>query len=189
MNGLDIAILIIGGLGVLSGMRRGVLRMATSLLALAGAIYFASVYYPQARDMTLKFVPMTQTAAAVAGYIVVFVAVFVIVQTAAGVLTRLVRTASLGWLDRLAGGIAGGAIAVAIMGLALMLLTAALPADSPLLKQSQLTPPVLRYTDVLMAYIPAEVKVIYQHKRSELMRYWLRQELEGEASPTATSTH
>ncbi|HEY2104180.1 MAG TPA: CvpA family protein [Candidatus Binataceae bacterium] len=188
MNGLDVAIVIIGGLGVLSGLRRGVLRMATSIIALAGAIYFASIYYPQARDLTLKYVPMTPTSAAVAGYVLVFLIVFVVVQTAGGVLTRLVRTASLGWVDRLAGGAAGGAIAIAIMGMALMLLTAALPTNSDLLKQSQLAPPVLRYTDLLMAYIPAEVKVLYEHKRKELMRYWLRQELEGEASPTATST-
>jgi membrane protein required for colicin V production len=189
MNGLDIAIVVIGGLGVLSGLRRGVLRMATSIIALVGAIYFASIYYPQARDTTLKYVPMTQTSAAVAGYALVFLIVFIVVQTAGGLLTRLVHTASLGWIDRLAGGAAGGAIAIAIMGLALMLLTAALPSSSPLLRQSQLAPPVLHYTDVLMAYIPAEVKIIYERKRSDLMRYWLRQELEGEPSPTATSTH
>ncbi len=188
MNGLDIAIVVIGGLGVLSGLRRGVLRMATSIVALVGAIYFASVYYPQARDVILRYAPVTQTAAAVAGYALVFLIVFVVVQTAGGVLTRLVQTASLGWIDRLAGGAAGGAIAVAIMGLALMLLTAALPANSALLQQSQLAPPVLHYTDVLLAYIPAEVKIIYVRKRSELTRYWLRQELEGEASPTAAST-
>ena len=188
MNALDIAIVVIGALGVLSGLRRGVLRMATSIVALVGAIYFASIYYPQARDVTSKYVALSQASAAVTGWVLVFLIVFVVVQTAGGILTRVVQTASLGWIDRLAGGAAGGAIAIAIMGLALMLLTAALPTNSTLLKQSQLAPPVLHYTDILIAYIPGEIKVTYERKRSELMRYWLRQELEEEASPTATST-
>ena len=45
MNGLDLAILAIIGLGALSGLSRGALRMATSILALVFGIYAASVYY------------------------------------------------------------------------------------------------------------------------------------------------
>ncbi len=188
MNGLDVAIVAVAGLGVLSGLGRGVLRMATSIIALAGAIYIASIYYPAARDLTLRYVPMTPALAAVVGYAIVFVIVLVVIQSAGAFLTRLVRTVNLGWADRLAGGAAGGAIAIAIMGLALMLMTAALPTDAALLKHSQLAPSVLRYTDALIAFIPPEVKTIYEHKRAELMRYWLRQSLEGQGSPTASST-
>lgn len=188
MNGLDIAIIVAGGLGVLSGLGRGVLRMATSIVALAGAIYFASIYYPQARDITLRYIPTTPTVAAVIGYAIVFLIVLGVIQSTGAVLMRLVRTASLGWVDRLAGGAVGGAIALALSGLALMLLTAALPTNSELLQHSQLTPPVLRYTDALIAYIPPEVKVIYERKRSELTRYWLGQGLAGEASPSPAST-
>jgi membrane protein required for colicin V production len=188
MNGLDVAIVVFAGLGVLSGLGRGVLRMITSVVALAGAIYFASIYYGVARDLTLKYLPVTPTVAAVIGYAIVFVIVLDIIQTTGAVLIRLVHTANLGWVDRLAGGAAGGAVALAIAGLLLMLLTAALPTDTALLKQSQLAPPVLKYTDSLIAYIPPEVKVIYEHKRSELMRYWMNRALEGAASPTATAT-
>ncbi|HKD68339.1 MAG TPA: CvpA family protein [Candidatus Binataceae bacterium] len=188
MNGLDVAIVVAGGIGVLSGLGRGVLRMITSIVALAAAIYFASIYYPAARDITLRYVPVTPTLAAVIGYAIVFLIVLIIVQTAGSILMRLVRTASLGWVDRLLGGAVGGAIALALIGLLLMMMTAALPTDTALLKQSQLAPPVLQYTDALIAYIPPEVKTIYQRKRAELMRYWLRQSLEPHESPSASST-
>jgi membrane protein required for colicin V production len=187
MNGLDIAILVVAGLGVLWGLRRGVLRMATSIVALAAGIYFASIYYPAARDFALSHLPIGPTAAAVIGYAVVFLLVFGVIQTTGSILIRLVHTVSLGWIDRLAGGVAGGAIAIAFAGLALMLLTAVLPADAALISQSKLAPRVLTYADAMLAYIPPEVKTLYASKRRELTRYWLQQELEG-ASPTATST-
>jgi membrane protein required for colicin V production len=188
LNGLDVAIVVVGGLGILSGLARGALRMVTSLVAIAAALYFASIYYQAARDITLKYVPVTPTVAAVIGYAIVFLAVIVVVQSAGALLLRLLRTASLGWIDRLLGAAVGGAIAVAIMGLVLMLLTATLPTNSALLKQSQLTPLVLEYTDALIAYIPSEVRNIYVHKRNELMHYWMSRQLGEQPSPGASST-
>ncbi len=187
MNGLDIAILVVAGLGVLWGLRRGVLRMATSIVALVAGIYFASIYYPATRGFALSHLPIGPTAAAVIGYAVVFLLVFGVIQTTGSILIRLVHTVSLGWIDRLAGGVAGGAIAIAVAGLVLMLLTAVLPADAALISQSKLAPRVLTYADAMLAYIPPEVKTLYASKRRELTRYWLQHELEG-ASPTATST-
>ncbi len=187
MNGLDVAILVLAGLGVLWGLRRGVLRMATSIVALAAGIYFASIYYPAVRDFALSHLPIGPTAAAVIGYALVFLLVFGVIQSAGGVLIRLVHTVSLGWIDRLLGGVVGGAIALAIAGLVLMVLTAVLPADAALLSQSKLAPRVLNYADAMLAYIPPEVKALYNTKRRELTRYWLQHELEG-GSPTPTST-
>jgi len=187
MNGLDIAIVVVVGLGVLWGLGRGVLRMATSIVALAAGIYFASIYYPAARDFAQSHLPIGPTAAAVIGYAVVFLLVFGVIQTTGSILIRLVHTVSLGWIDRLLGGAAGGAIAIAVAGLALMLLTAILPADAALISQSKLAPRVLSYADTMLAYIPPEVKTLYDSKRRELTRYWLQHELEG-GTPAATST-
>jgi membrane protein required for colicin V production len=187
LNGLDVAIVVVGAVGIMSGLARGVLRMVTSLVALAGGLYFASIYYPATRDAALRYLPVTPTVAAVVGYAIVFLVVVAIIQSAGAILLRLVQTANLGWIDRLAGAITGGAVTIAIMGLVLMLLTATLPTNAALLKQSQLTPLVLEYTDALISYIPPEVRTIYEQKRSELMRYWLREHMEEpQAAPTAS---
>jgi membrane protein required for colicin V production len=189
MNGLDVAIAVMAGLGVLWGLGRGVLRMATAIIALGAGLYFASVYYPAARDLAMKHLSMGAALAAVVGYAVVFLVVAGVVETTGGVLIRLVHTVNMGWADRLAGAVAGGAIAIAVTGLLLMLLTAALPTDAALLKQSQLAPRVLAYTGALIEYIPPEIKMIYERKRHELMRYWFRQEFGEEGnSPSATVT-
>jgi membrane protein required for colicin V production len=188
MNTLDIAIIVAVGFGVMAGLGRGLLQMAVSLIALAGGIYFAYLYYPAVRDFTLKHVSVTPTVAAVIGYAVVFFVVAIIVHSAGAVLMRLVRTVNLGWIDRLAGGVAGGAIILAVVGLILMLMAAMLPADSALLKNSQLTPSVLHYTGALLAYIPPEVKTLYENKRKELVKNWMGQELQQRLSPTSKAT-
>jgi membrane protein required for colicin V production len=187
MNGLDVAIVAVAVLGVLWGLGRGVLRMVTSIVALVAAIYFAAIYYPNVRDLALKYLAIRPAVAAVIGYAVVFLLVFIVIGMAGNILVRMVRTVNLGWADRLLGGVAGGAIAIAIAGMALMLLTAMLPEDAPLLRESRLTPQVLTYTGALLSYIPPEVKTIYDRKRRELTRYWLQQNLGG-GSPTATTT-
>jgi membrane protein required for colicin V production len=187
MNGLDVAIVVVSALGVVWGLSRGLLRMVTSIVALGGALYFASVYYPQAREIALKYLGVNATIAAVIGYAIVFLLVFGVIETSGTILVRLVRTVHLGWIDRLAGGVAGGAVSIAVAGLALMLVTTILPTDAQLLKQSELTPHVLTYTDALMRYIPPEVRDIYDRKRRELTRYWLR-EAWRENPPAATST-
>ncbi len=188
MNGLDVAIIVAVGLGGLSGMGRGILRMATALIALAAGIYLAFLYYPVMRDIAGKFIPMSPALGAMAGYAIVFLVVVVVVQSAGGLLMRLVRTVNLGWIDRLAGGFAGGAITLAIVGLVLMMLTAALPTNSTLVKDSRLAPPVLHYTDALLAYIPPEVKLAYEQKRNELVRNWAGEALRGKIGPSAEPT-
>lgn len=188
MNALDIAILVAGGLGVISGLGRGLLRMAVSIVALAGGVYLAYLYYPAVRDLAMRYVSMSPTVGAVVGYAIVFFIVVMIVQSAGAVLMRLVITISLGWFDRLLGGVAGGAITLAMIGLVLMLMTAALPADTALIKHSQLAPPVLHYTNALLAYIPPEVKTQYENKRNQLMRDWAGQALEGKLPPSGRAT-
>jgi membrane protein required for colicin V production len=188
MNGLDVAIIAAGCIGMFSGLNRGVLRMATSLVGLAGAIYLAFIYYPVVRDLARKYIPMTPTVAAVVGYAIVFLIVMVVVQSAGGVLLRLVHTVNLGWIDRIAGGLAGGAITLAIVGLILTMATAALPTNSAVLKNSRLSPPLLHYTDALLAYIPPEIKDAYEHKRNDLMRNWAGEAMQGRIGPGATAT-
>ena len=48
MNGLDFAIVIALSVGAIYGLSHGAIRMLTSVVALFGGIYFASIYYPGA---------------------------------------------------------------------------------------------------------------------------------------------
>src|SRR5262249_59659205 len=81
--------------------------------------------------------------------------------------------ASLGWIDRLAGGFLGGAIAAAMAGLAVMLLTTVLPANAALLRNSEAAPMLLAYDAMLVRYIPEEAKQAYQRNPHILIPAWI----------------
>ena len=48
LNGLDYAAIAFLAVGAIYGLQRGALRMVTSAVSLAAAIYFASFYYNKA---------------------------------------------------------------------------------------------------------------------------------------------
>jgi len=184
MNGLDYAILAIIGVGALSGLTRGALRMATSILSLILGIYAASVYYERAAAIAHKYLATNPTISALAGYAAVFAIVFIAIEYAGGRVIRLAHIIHLNWIDRLAGGVFGASIAAICAGLVVVGLTAVLPPNPALLRDSKLAPRVLGYNQVLMAYVPAQVKKSYEEKRAELYRQWISKTEGPEASPS-----
>ena len=52
-------------------------------------------------------------------------------------------------------------------------LTMVLPPKPPLLSDSRFAPRVLGYNQVLLAYVPPQVKITYEEKRAELYHEWV----------------
>jgi membrane protein required for colicin V production len=184
MNGLDYAILALVGMGALSGLTRGALRMATSILSLVLGIYAASVYYERAAAFAHQHLSTSPTASALIGYGAVFVIVFVAVEYAGATVIRLAQIIHLNLIDRLAGAALGASIGALIAGFVVLGLTAVLPPNPALLRNSRLAPRVLGYNQFLMAYVPPEVKKSYEEKRAELYRQWVIKAEGPEPSPS-----
>jgi membrane protein required for colicin V production len=173
MNGLDFAILAIIGLGALSGLSRGALRMATSILALVFGIYAASIYYERVAIIAQQHLSTSPAMSDVIGYAAVFVMVYIAIEYVGGRIIHLSRIIHLNWIDRLAGAVLGASIGAIIAGLAVVAMTAVLPPNPSLLSNSRLAPRVLGYNQMLLAYVPEQVKVTYEEKRAELYRQWV----------------
>ncbi len=178
-NWLDIAIIAIVGMCALGGLSRGVLRMATSILSLALGIYAASIYYGRAAAVAHKYLSTSPATSVVIGYAAVFVIVFAAIEYAGATVVRLARIIHFGWVDRLAGGVLGAAIGALLAGFAVLGLTAVLPPNPALLRDSRLAPQVLRYNEMLMAYVPPEVKKSYEEKRAKLYHQWVIRDAGG----------
>src|SRR5215472_17303783 len=173
MNGFDFVVLAAVAFGALHGLRNGLLTMITSLVALIAAVYLASVHYGEAAAILARQFGTNPTLATVLGYVALFLVVFIAVQFVGSMIVSVLRMASLGWIDRLAGAFLGGGIAAAIAGLAVMLLTTVLPANAALLRDSQSAPMLLDYDAMLVRYIPQEAKEAYQRNRDILIRAWI----------------
>ena len=174
LNGFDFVGVALLAIGAIYGLQRGALRMVTSVVALAAAIYFASIYYNMAGAFAESKLGSSHTVGAVIGYVVVFALIFSAVEIIGSFAIRLIHVVHMNPLDRLAGGLLGAAIAGVFGGLIVMLMVAVLPPDAPLLHNSQLVPMLLAYNEMLVEYIPGDARLAYQRNRDDLMRFWVQ---------------
>ena len=174
LNGFDFVGVVLLAIGAIYGLQRGALRMVTSVVALAAAIYFASIYYNMAGAFAETKLGSSHTVGAVVGYVVVFALIFSAVEIIGSFAIRLIHVVHMNPLDRLAGGLLGAAIAGVFGGLIVMLMAAVLPPDAALLRNSQLVPMLLAYNEMLVEYIPGDAKLAYERNRDDLMRFWVQ---------------
>lgn len=186
MNWLDYVLLIIIGLSVLHGLSHGALRMLTSLLSFALGIYAASVWHGQAAKLAQAHLGTSPSSSEILGYAAVFVLIFVAVEAVGHRIIALAEVAHLNLLDRLAGAALGAVLGAIFAGLNILLLTALLPSNYPLVQNSELAPKILSYDRELMKYVPAQVQQAYQNKREQLTRYWEAKQTGPVSAPKPT---
>ena len=187
LNGLDYAAIALFSLGAIYGLQRGALRMVTSVLSLAAAVYCASSYYTSAGEFAETQLGLSHTLGGVVGYVAVFALIFTAVEIVGSFAIRLIQAAHLSPLDRLAGALLGAGIAAVFAGLAAMLLAAFLPPDAAMLRNSRLVPMLLAYNQMLIDYIPGDVRIAYERNRDDLMKYWVQDALKSANSATVAT--
>ena len=189
LNGLDYAAIALFVIGAIYGLQRGALRMVTSVVALAAAIYCASFYYNRAGAFAETQLGSSHTVGAVIGFVAVFALIFGAVEIIGSFAIRLTQVVHMSPLDRLAGGLLGAAVAGVFAGLAVMLMAAIMPPDAALLHDSKLVPMLLAYNEMLVGYIPGDTKIAYERNRDDLMKYWVQNAVRvanHEPSPAAS---
>jgi membrane protein required for colicin V production len=172
MNWLDFALLIIIGLSVVHGLSHGALRMLTSILSFVLGIYGAWMWHRYASALAQSHLGTSPVSSDIIGYAAIFLLVFVAVELVGQRLIALAEFVHLNLLDRLAGAALGMVLGAIFAGLNIVLLTALLPPNYPLLQNSELAPKILSYDQKLVEYVPPQVKQVYQDKRDQLARYW-----------------
>lgn len=172
MNGLDLLILVVIALGAIYGAARGILRIASSLIALIAAVYVASIYSRAAGEYLTRAFSMQPETGAVLGYIVIFLAVLVIVAWGGAVLAELIRAVHMSWADRLGGAVVGAALGALLAGFIVLAVTVTLPVDAPLISRSQLAPRVLALNHDLAGFVPVQIRDAYYYRESQLVTYW-----------------
>jgi uncharacterized membrane protein required for colicin V production len=191
MNGFDYVVIAITVAGALYGLKQGLLRMLTSVAALAAGVYVASVYYGPIGEIAARQLAVNLRIGAVIGWLAVFIVMFAAVEIVGSSAIHVLHIVHLSWADRLAGSLLGAGAATVAAGLTVMLLAAVLPVDAALLRDSQLAPLLIAYNNALVRYIPQEAKSAYETNRDNLMHNWLVQEAQRTiarpgASPAAS---
>ena len=153
MSTLDIIIIIVIGVGTISGAVKGFIRDVFSLIAVVAGIIVALLFYERAAGYLVRIIPET-TVARTVGFAVIFVAVAVIVSIIAHFLSKSLSP-DVSPYDRFAGACFGFIKGLILVALILFILTVLVPGT---VKGSRLAPPIMHGTDLVIDLFPKGVK-------------------------------
>lgn len=156
MNSFDLAILIVVLLFGAIGVLRGLTREALSLLGWFAAGMVAWLFGEEAGGYFSERV-QDETARHILGFVVLFFGVFAATGIASLLLRRLVLAANLDAVDRVLGGLLGGARGLAIVVIIVTLAGLTSFPRENWWRESQLAPRLEPLALRVLEFVPVEV--------------------------------
>ncbi len=157
MNWLDIVILIVLAVSVIGGIKNGLIKSLFGLLGLIVGVVLAGRFYIALADY-LTFISDANIAR-IAAFIIIFIAVGLIAALLGVIFTRIVSVITLGWINRLLGGVFGlfmGAVSVA----ALLVVLVKFTGIGDFVSNSALATFLINKLPLVLAMLPKEFDII-----------------------------
>jgi membrane protein required for colicin V production len=175
MNILDIVVLIIIILLVLRGLWKGLIRQ---IMGIIGAVVAFIIAIKFSGILAAKYFTGFQPTT---GYLIAFLVIFLACMIAESLLAALIgkftTAVGLSYLNRIGGGLLGGAKGCFVMAAVILILVAYLPPKSNLLVESKTLKYILPMTDVLSHLAPHSIRTRYnknvQKKERILNKLWI----------------
>jgi membrane protein required for colicin V production len=171
MNAFDIFVLIMVGYALIRGIFRGLIKEMAAIVGVVAGFWGAYTYYPLLAQLLDSWID-DPGYLKIVSFLVIFCAVLFAISIVGVVIKYLLRVAFLGWLDRVCGGLFGLLKAVLITAVVLMVLTAFLPKNAPLVRDSLTAPYITSISATLARLTPAEIKTEFGDKLMEMRKNW-----------------
>ncbi len=147
----DIVILIIIGVFGIKGLFKGLISEIFGILGLILGYLLAFQYYELGAKL-LMYVGVSKNIADKAGFVVAFLAIYIIVFFVGFLLKKFFKKIQLGWLDKIGGFIFGALKATVIISVILSFIIGSMPKDTPFRKDLQKST-VTKYVLILTPYL------------------------------------
>ncbi len=171
MNWLDVGILVIIALFALLGIKRGFIRGTLSFLAIIVGIVLGLMFYEFAGILLVKKgLIANESIASIVGFFIITLAVYLVIQMIAWMLTKLVDTLHLSLIDRMAGGFLGVIIGVIVIFFLISCLEFFYSEDDPPLKDSVVVPYVNVSFEIIRSTVPDDFKNHLQNTRELIQK-------------------
>ena len=118
MNWLDIILLVLLGLSLFQGLRRGLIKTVMSLAGIIAGVFLASRFYD---DVSAWFGFAESTAFNVFSFLLIIGLVMIITAVIASMLRFAASAVLLGWVDNLGGAVFGLLLGAVFLGALLSL--------------------------------------------------------------------
>jgi membrane protein required for colicin V production len=171
MNLLDFVIIALLLFSLIRGVFRGLIKELSSIVGVLGGFYAAYTYYPVAAKQISSWMSHP-TYANIVGFMAIFIAVCIVVAIAASLIKYLMKLTFLGWADRLGGALVGTVKGAIVALVIVMMLTAFLPNNASVLRDSMAARHLLRVCEPLVAVVSKEMKTLIIPKIKELNQTW-----------------
>ena len=157
----DVIVLAVVGLSTLLGLWKGMVRQVVGLAGVVGGYMLAMKFYgPLATRFLTGFRPATGV---VISFLVIFIACIIAASIIGWIAEKLMGSAGLGFLNRVGGGILGGAKGCLIVSVAVMMLIAFLPPNG-IFKDSGTMKYIQPITDMVSRFAPKSIRTRYDEK-------------------------
>ncbi len=171
MNPFDFLVLIILGYGLVRGLFRGLVKEVASIIGVLGGFYLAYSYYGNLSGY-LGWITANKGYQMILGFLIIFCGVLILVAGLAMVIKYLLKIAYMGWADRSGGAIFGLIKGMLIVSILFIILTAFLPKDAGLLKNSLLAPHVAWTSEKMARVVSDDMKKNFTSRLEDLKKAW-----------------
>ncbi|MEM5787964.1 MAG: CvpA family protein, partial [Syntrophobacteraceae bacterium] len=157
MNVLDWIIAGVAGFSVLRGLMRGAVSQIFGIAGILAGFYIASNYYERVGAEVTRNFPSLSGASTIA-FILLFILTWFCIAVAGFWIAKVLRSAGMGFLDRLWGAMIGLGKALLLAIAAISILTMFAARDNPLLTSSILVPHIKEASSYLFKMAPGRVQ-------------------------------
>jgi membrane protein required for colicin V production len=172
MNWVDIVIVVILVIGLFKGLSNGFVRGLFGLAALVFGIIVAAGNYEQVAEVLFSRLNVGEQAQAVLGFLLVFVIVMILITVVGRIIAKALKLASLGWMDRLAGGLLGIVMACLFIGAVLLVVAMAGFHTNTAVARSVTAPGVVSVVETVVVYAPDTAREMIEGNYVKLRIEW-----------------
>lgn len=107
MQTIDIIIAAMLLIGLISGLRDGLVKQIAGLAGLIGGLLLGRAFYMPVGELLIDTFGMSVQVAQVTAFILILIIIPLLFSFAGWLVSKLLKAISLGWVNRLLGGIVG----------------------------------------------------------------------------------
>lgn len=168
MNGFDIAAAIVICLFLIKGIIRGFVKEIASIFGLIISFALASHFYSSGAEFFDPFIETTSYRD-VLGFVLVFLSVYIIVVVIGLLLNKIVKTTMTKPLNVTLGALVGLLKGVFLAALLLLVVSAFVATDEPLLRDSRSRSLLRHAADNMIKLTPENLRKQFEAKKKKLL--------------------
>ena len=171
MNLFDMVCIIILGYCLVRGIFIGLIKELFSIVGVFGGFYAAYTYYMKVGKLFSSWISNTSYLN-ILSFLIIFCGVFIIISIIGVIIKYLLNIAFLGWVDHICGAGFSTIKGILIVSMLLMILTAFLPNNTPLIKNSLLSPIISSVSGKMSKVVSKDMKREFVAKIEEYKKSW-----------------